>query len=386
MKVCLIAACPGTDMRGGPRSLLETIDALKKRGVECFVLVPASGRLLEELNIRGIPAAVIPYKRWVENLNYPAWKRLRKVGWNLFMAVAIARQIRQWQCDIIYTNTISIGVGALAALLLGKRHVWHIREFIYEDHAQAFDFGRNFTLKLVDRLSQVCIVNSQAVAQKYEQFITPSKLKVVYQAVSVTSSTSAVILPAKTNFRCIIVGALVEGKRQEDAIKAIAHLVQTGISVELDIVGNGDYQYQQYLQAIAAENLLEQHIRFVGYVDNSFGLMQSADAILVCSRCEAFGRVTVEGMRAGKPVIGARSGGTQELIQDGFNGLLYTVADDRDLAEKIRYLYEHPEMAKQMGENGRLWAAEQFTQERYGEEIYMLLKQLCDKTPIAQPL
>ncbi len=373
-------------MRGGPRSLLETIDALKKQGVECFVLVPASGRLLEELNIRGIPAAVIPYKRWVENLNYPAWKRLRKVGWNLFMAVAIARQIRQWQCDIIYTNTISIGVGALAALLLGKRHVWHIREFIYEDHAQAFDFGRNFTLKLVDRFSQVCIVNSQAVAQKYKQFITPAKLKVVYQAVSVTSSTSAVILPAKTNFRCIIVGALVEGKRQEDAIKAIAHLVQTGISVELDIVGNGDYQYQQYLQAIVNENLLEQHIRFVGYVDNSFALMQSADAILVCSRCEAFGRVSVEGMRAGKPVIGARSGGTQELIQDGFNGLLYTVADDRDLAEKIRYLYEHPEMAKQMGENGRLWAAEQFTQERYGEEIYMLLKQLCGKTPISLPL
>lgn len=377
MKVCFVAACPGTDNRGGPRSLLETIDALREQGVECFVLVPASGRLIEELNSRGIAYSVIPYKRWVESLNYPTWKRWRKVVWNLLMAVAIASQIRQWQCDIIYTNTISIGVGALAAVLLGKPHVWHIREFVYEDHAQGFDFGRNFTLKLVDRFSQVCIVNSEAVAQKYAQFITPSKLKVIYQAV-VTPNTAAVI-PTTTNFRCIIVGALVEGKRQEDAIRAIAHLVHTGINVELEIVGDGDYQYQQYLKAIVSENLLEKYVRFTGYVDNSFTLMQSADAVLVCSRCEAFGRVTVEGMRAGKPVIGARSGGTQELIQDGFNGFLYTVASDRDLAEKIAFLYKHPEMAKQIGENGRLWAAEQFSQERYGREIYMLLKQLCGK-------
>lgn len=376
MKVCFVAACPGTDMRGGPRSLLETIDTLKQQGVECFVLLPASGRLIEELNSRGIPTRVIAYKRWVENLNYPTWKRWRKVVWNLFMAVAIASQIRHWQCNIIYTNTISIGVGAWAAVLLRQPHVWHIREFVYEDHAQGFDFGRNFTLKLVDRLSQLCIVNSQAVAQKYEQFITPSKLKVIYQAV-VTSGTAAVT--PTTNFRCIIVGALVEGKRQEDAIRAIAHLIHNGINVELDIVGDGDYQYQQYLKAIVSENLLEKYVRFVGYVDNSFPLMQSADAVLVCSRCEAFGRVTIEGMRAGKPVIGARSGGTQELIQDGFNGFLYSVADDRDLAEKIEFLYEHPKMAKQMGENGREWAAKQFSQERYGREIYMQLKQLCGK-------
>lgn len=370
MKVCFIAACSGTDMRGGPRSLLETIDTQRQQGVECFVLVPASGRLIEELNSRGIPSAVIPYKGWIEGLNYPAWKRLRKLVWNVFMAVAIAFKIRQWQCDIVYTNTISMGVGAFAALLVGKPHVWHIREFIYEDHGQAFDFGRNFTLRLVNRLSQVCIVNSKAVAQKYEQSIAPSKLKVVYQAVNVT--LGADLMPRTQNFRCIIVGALVEGKRQEDAIRAIASLVHAGLDIELDIVGEG--YYRQYLQAIVSENNLEKHVRFVGYVDNPFGLMQSADVVLVCSRCEAFGRVTVEAMRAGKPAIGTRSGGTPELIRDGFNGLLYNVADFQDLAEKIRYLYQHPEITKQMGENGRVWAAQQFSQERYGKEIYTLLK------------
>lgn len=375
MKVCFVVACPGTDMRGGPRSLLETINSLQEFGVECFVLLPARGRLLDELSSRGIPVCVIPYQRWTEATNYPLRERWRKLKRNFWTAFQIAAQIRAWQCDIVYTNTIVVGVGAFAALLLGKPHVWHIREFVYEDHAQVFDFGRNFTLKLVDLLSEVCIVNSKAVAQKYEQWIAPAKLKVVYQAVSVTPG-DPITLPPTTHFRCIIVGTLVEGKRQEDAIRAIAELVHTGVKVELLIVGDGDPQYQEYLQSLVASNQLEQHVKFYGYADNSFPLMQSADVVLVCSKCEAFGRVTVEGMRAGKPIIGARSGGTQELIREEFNGLLYTTGDPQELALKIRYVYDRPAVAKQMGENGRQWAAEQFTPARYGKEIYLLLRRL----------
>jgi glycosyltransferase involved in cell wall biosynthesis len=156
-------------------------------------------------------------------------------------------------------------------------------------------------------------------------------------------------------------------------------LVHTGVRVELLIVGDGDPQYREYLENIATKNHIEQFIKFYGYADNPFPLMQSADVVLVCSKCEAFGRVTVEGMRAGKPIIGTRSGGTQELIRDGFNGLLYTAEDERELAQKIRYICDRPDLAKQMGENGQQWAAEQFTPARYGKEIYLLLKQLCGK-------
>lgn len=377
MKVCFIAACPGTDMRGGPRSLLETIDALQQQGVECFVLLPAHGRLIDELSCRGIPTRVIPSQRWVESVNYSWQQRWHKLKYDFRIVRQIAAQVRDWQCDIVYTNTLAMGVGAFAAFLLRKPHVWHIREFVYEDHGQVFVFGRNFTLKLVDLLSQVCIVNSKAVAQKYEQWIAPAKLKVVYQAVNVTPSDS-VVLPA-THFRCIIVGALTAGKGQEDAIRAIAKLVHTGVKVELLIVGDGYPQYREYLEEIVTKNKIEPYVKFYGYADNPFPLMQSADVVLVCSKCEAFGRVTVEGMRAGKPIIGTRSGGTQELVRDGFNGLLYTAGDERELAQKIRYICDRPDVAKQMGENGRQWAAEQFTQARYGKEIYLLLSQFCGK-------
>jgi glycosyltransferase involved in cell wall biosynthesis len=380
MKVCFVLHAAGNENYGAERSLFETIDALKKQGVECFVVLPGQGALISKLTSRGIPYFMIPYRSWLRRKNAPLWKRLGRTTLHLAMAVRVAVKIRQWQCDIVYTNTIFTCVGAFAAALLQQSHVWHIHEFGEEDHSPVFDLGQNFSLRLIDRLSSVCIANSKAVAQKYQQFITPSKLKVVYQAVSVAPDNLTVDVTPPAHFRCVIVGRLVEEKGQKDAIRALAELVHMGVRAELYIVGNGEPQYQQYLQAIVTENNIEKYITFVGYVENSFSFIQSADVILVCSRCEAFGRVTVEGMRAGKPVVGTRSGGTQELIQDGFNGLLYTVGDHKDLAQKVRYFYEHPAEAKKMGENGQQWAAKQFTQAVYGQEIYTLLRPLVKAT------
>jgi glycosyltransferase involved in cell wall biosynthesis len=99
----------------------------------------------------------------------------------------------------------------------------------------------------------------------------------------------------------------------------------------------------------------------------------------MCSRKEAFGRVTVEGMKAGKPVIGANSGGTKELIKDRYNGFLYTFGDYHELAEKVKYLCQHPDEARQMGENGKQWALEKFNIEHYTEEVLTVLRRLIGK-------
>jgi glycosyltransferase involved in cell wall biosynthesis len=74
----------------------------------------------------------------------------------------------------------------------------------------------------------------------------------------------------------------------------------------------------------------------------------------------------------------ARSGGTTELIREGFNGLLYTPGNYKELAEKILHLHRHPDLAKKMGDNGQRWAAEYFTEERYGEEVLTILKQILE--------
>jgi glycosyltransferase involved in cell wall biosynthesis len=79
-------------------------------------------------------------------------------------------------------------------------------------------------------------------------------------------------------------------------------------------------------------------------------------------------------MPAGKPVIGARSGGTPEIVRDETDGLLYEPCNPPDLARKIRFLCEHPEAAARMGASGRERAQSEFSLERYGDRMAAILQ------------
>lgn len=79
-------------------------------------------------------------------------------------------------------------------------------------------------------------------------------------------------------------------------------------------------------------------------------------AALVCSSSEAFGRVTLESMLSGLPVIGADTAGTGELIINGMNGLLYKNKDENDLALKIHMLLDDS-LRKRLSDAAFLYAS-----------------------------
>ncbi len=384
MKVCFVLHSSGKG--GAERVNLELIDGLKNKGIQCFAILPSDGPLIKELKKRNVPLKVIKYKWWMREEGSPLWKRLGRLALNLMKTISVARQVKKWKADIVYSNTITICVGAFAAKLLHMPHIWHIHEFGYEDYHLCFDLGNKMALRIMNQLSDVFIVGSKAVMEKYRKFFPARKIKLIYYAVCVTNESSCKILKIKkqlqeaSGIKCMIVGSLYKGKYQEDAIRAIGKLtIEEEIDVRLYIVGEGKLKYKKYLESLIIRDDLENHVQFLGYIDNSFPVIQDADILLMCSRKEAFGRVTVEGMKAGKPVIGASSGGTKELIRDHYNGFLYTFGDYHGLAEKVKYLCQHPDEAKQMGENGKQWALEKFNIEHYTEEVLTVLIRLIDK-------
>lgn len=383
MKVCFVLH--SSRKGGAERVNLELIDGLKNKGIQCFAILPSYGPLLEELKKRNVPLKVIKYKWWMREEGSPLWKRAGRLILNLIKTVSVIRQVKKWKADVVYSNTVTICVGAFAAKLLHIPHIWHIHEFGYEDHRLCFDLGEKITMRIMNQLSNVFIVGSKAVMGKYRKFFPERKIKLIYYAVCVANESSCKILKIKkqlleaSGIKCMIVGSLHKGKYQEDAIRAIGKLIDEEIDIRLYIVGEGKLKYRQYLESLIIRGDLENYVQFLGYIDNSFPVMQQADILLMCSRKEAFGRVTVEGMKAGKPVIGADSGGTKELIIDRFNGFLYTFGDYHELAEKVKYLCQHPDEARQMGENGKQWALEKFNIEHYTEEVLTVLRRLIDK-------
>lgn len=171
-------------------------------------------------------------------------------------------------------------------------------------------------------------------------------------------------------------GSLQPPKGQDEAIMALAKLIHRGINIELSIVGTGNKKFHRYLTELVKYYGIEKQIIFHGYVDNPLPLIHSVDIVLVCSRFEAFGRVTVEAMLAGKPVVGTNSGGTKELIKNGDTGLLYQPGNKDDLSEKIEYLYNNPIVRRRIGSAAQTWARERFNRERYSKEVFGLLHEI----------
>ena len=68
---------------------------------------------------------------------------------------------------------------------------------------------------------------------------------------------------------------------------------------------------------------------------------------------ETTGLSLVEAMACGKTVLCSRIGCLPEFVEDGSTGLLFEPGDSRDLAEKIRYLWERPELCRKMGAAAR---------------------------------
>jgi len=329
---------------------------------------------------RGIETAIVKYKPWVHR-GPRVLRRAQRTLRNIQAILPLVGVIKRSRCDVVYTNTIAIGVGAMAAKIAGKPHVWHIREFGYEDHNLTFDLGLCISRRLMGLLSKACIANSKAVAEEYTPYLGGTKLSVVYNPVALEPFGNATPTNAPWRLegalRCVVVGRLQPQKGQEDAVGAMAELRRMDVPAELLLLGDADPEFCESIHRKVDELDLSDRVHVRGFSEEPIELMNSADVLLMCSRREAFGRVTVEAMRLGKPVVGARSGGTPEVVEEGETGYLYTPGDARELAARIRDLYVDPSAREAMGAKGRRRAEERFTLERYGAEVQDILRRVA---------
>ena len=355
----------GSRLSGAELCLLEAVEGLARQRVDVHVIVPSDGPLIERLEALGISVSIIPANWWMsfKGLRSPlrrAWRLAR----NIIACKSATRLLKEVRPDVVVTNTLTVPYGAVAARFVGTSHVWYVHEFGEEDHGLLFDLGEHLTLALVNRLSEKIIVNSTATLNKFRRYFSPDKLSLVYYGVPVPVQGNNENQPGSP-LELILIGYISPAKGQDEAVRALASLREKQLSLRLTLIGAEWEDYGSYLRALASELQVSDSIRFVPFTTDRLRFMQEADLALICSRAEAFGRVTIEAMKLGKPVVGANTGATLELIKDGWNGLLYRHGDPKDLAKKIEYLYDNRSLVAEMGRNAQSWATQEFSSERY---------------------
>jgi glycosyltransferase involved in cell wall biosynthesis len=110
--------------------------------------------------------------------------------------------------------------------------------------------------------------------------------------------------------------------------------------------------------------------------DEKWDVLDAADIVALPSRTESFGIVFLEAWLRGKPVIGAQSGATCDVIEDGVDGLLVTFGDVASLTNVLRTLLDDPGQAAEMGRRGKEKALREYTWERQYGRLRVLTDQL----------
>lgn len=216
MKIAWISHRAG--LGGAELSLVEGVKGLVGRGVEVEALLPGPGTLEGRLVAAGASVTFVRQARWVSALGRPT-DIVRRLGRNVRGLPGLVGVLRRSRPEVVITNTVTAPLGAVAARALGIPHVWYLHEYGVEDHGVRFDFGHARSLRLVGRLSDAVVVNSQALREHFAPLVGAEPV-VVYYAVEV--GEPAAPLPDDGVFRLVQVATFSAGKGQEDAVRAVA--------------------------------------------------------------------------------------------------------------------------------------------------------------------
>lgn len=385
MKVAFISHDSG--LYGATRSLLNLIEGLQTLGISPHVVLPHKGEMTKLLHEKNIPFVIINHKHWVSGFkpkaklfNYPKrylkWRfyAIWRLAVNLIGLQKLIRQLKVWDADIVYTNTSVIPIGAIAAAIIKKPHVWHIREFKDLDHELYLDWGNKAFRSLLNR-SAAQIVISKALHEYLKIYLTRSKTHIVPNGIAFASQFDEYnkLREEKqqqaNTYTFLIMGFISRRKGQHGAIKAISLLKDKYPGIKLLVVGSGGHRV---LKRMIKDYKLEQMVDLVGHMDDPYNAYIAADALLMCSSHEAFGRVTVEAMSAGLPVIGLNNAATSEIVQHEHTGLLYQ-GQEKELAACMEQFINNPGWAKTLGENGWQLSKEKYNIEKYSRRVYEIL-------------
>ncbi len=147
------------------------------------------------------------------------------------------------------------------------------------------------------------------------------------------------------------VGRLVQEKGVQDLLRALPLVKEQHDDVKFVIAGTGPYQEE--LMRISAAAGLADYLTFTGYIDDRLRnqLYHLASVAVFPSRYEPFGIVALEGMATGTPVVVGDTGGFNEIIKHGQNGLKAYPEDPHSLAGNINTLLSSPEVSEQISAN-----------------------------------
>jgi len=360
----------GSILGGGERSLLDMLSGLDKEKYRPLVICPEEGNLTQavrnlkvEVDIVGMKSLRIPHP------------------FNFISSVrGLAGIFKERDISIVHANGSRCAVyGAVACKLAKLPLIWHVR--IMESDGLLDRFLAAFSSRIV--------VNSNAVKERFHWLGDRNKLEVIYNGIDLARfRSSSKDGKFEKEFGFVPGTRVVATVGRLDWYKAHQYFIHAAVIVKTKfpdirflIVGEGEQK--THLKNLADELGLGGDVVFAGQRTDIQKILNGIELFVLSSVSEGFGRVIVEAMACGKPVVAARAGGIVEIVEDGITGILVPPRDPETMARAITELLEDREKARKMGVAGRRRAERLFgiekNIEKTGELYEKVLKEAFPK-------
>ena len=324
---------------GGEYSFLDLLSNLPSHFTS-IAAVPFEGELADKLRQRGIATQSIPLPP------LRPWKSI-EIFSTLKTFMDLSRKLRP---ALIYANGSRAAIyGGIVGRLRNLPVIWHCR---ITDRDPCLD-------NLLARLSTRIVANSKATATRFSRNFQ-SKIKIVYNGIDLKWFGGNAVKPpasAGSNWRIVLLVARVsKTKRHDVAISAFEHIAESDPHLHLVCIGGRDHsqlQWWSYLQEKTGTSKFGDRIHWIATENDVRPWYCVADVLVFPCENESFGRVLVEAMACGLPVVAARSGAVPEIVRHGQDGFLVTPGEQKELAAAVGRILADDALRRNLGHAAR---------------------------------
>ena len=343
-----------------------------------------------------------PWLRWLKtigllarNLDKKSWELLPLLDEQSFGEEAREQKlfyksfpfIRLQKYDLIHCQFGLFGLMCLAFRQLGLLEGKLITNFRGYDISKYLQKRGNNVYEQLFREGDFFIANCEYFRQRaIDLGCQDEQIVVLGSGIDCTKFTfKPRYVPNHGCVRIVTTGRLIEKKGIEYGIRAIAELIKTHPQVEYNIIGDG--QLKHSLQQLITDLNLQEKVKLLGWKQQEelIEILENSHILIAPSVTAANGNQDApvntlkEAMAMGLPVIGTRHGGIPELIEHGVSGWLVPERDAGAIAEKLRYLIDHPETWLTMGKAGRKRVETKYNNGALNDELVTIYQQVLNE-------
>lgn len=234
-------------------------------------------------------------------------------------------------------------------------------------------FGTLFT----DRVVTVSRNNVRYLVNNHK--VPSGKIVTVYNGIPQPSGKISADIKSSLGLRDsvflgVIVGSLESRKGHPHAFQAMKGLNHY---FHLLVVGKGEMR-DHYIKMVEDMGIKDR-VHFLGYRDDTLGIISDSDVMIVPSTVEATPYVIIEAMAVGVPVVANRIYGIPELVEDGKTGLLVETKNPQQLSNAVKKIMDDGNYRRHMGEKARLRYQKKFRLKRFIRDTVNLYFDLMSK-------